>query len=291
MDKRLVFIVGIQKSGTSLLFRMLQETEYAENPFKNEGHDFWGNVPPFSPKEFPAGTIYQRSGGNMGHEIDAEDAAGDVQKELYKRLASVKTNAPVIVNKNPYNTVRLPWLRKLFPDSIIIGMVRRAVPNVYSLLKKFYPHKDQGMPPEDGWWGIKPKGWRLMVSEDKLAQCSLQWRAINNKLWLDRGYLDMLIGYHSFCASPVPFMEEILSLALSDKIHLDINYPPLKCFDSEYLSGSRLTSKNRYYRKTGTFEVPQKEPIEVKELSQNKISRINEICGDLEKTIDVLTLV
>lgn len=289
MDKKLVFIVGIQKSGTSLLFRMLQETEYAENPFKNEGHDFWGNVPPFSPKGFPAGTIYQRSGGDMGHEIDAEDAAGDIQRELHRRLAGLKTNAPVIVNKNPYNTVRLPWLRKLFPDSIIIGMVRRAVPNVYSLLKKFYPHKDQGMPPEDGWWGIKPKGWRQMVSGDKLAQSSLQWRAINNKLWLDRRYLDMLIGYHSFCASPVKYIEEILSLALSDKIHLTVKYPPIKCFDSEYQTGSCLMSKNRYYRKTGTFETPPKEPIEVNAFSKNEISRVNEICGDVEKTIDVLT--
>jgi len=289
MDKRLVFIVGIQKSGTSLLFRMLQETEYAENPFKDEGHDFWGNVPPFSPKGFPAGTIYQRTDGNMGHEIDAGDATDDIKTELQNRLAGLNTDAPVIVNKNPYNTVRLPWLRKLFPESIIIGMVRRAVPNVYSLLKKFYPHRDQGMPPEDGWWGTKPKGWRQLVSKDKLAQSSLQWRAINNKLWLDRRYLDMLIGYHAFCASPVPFMEEILSMALSGKIHLDLNHPPLRCLDAEHQTGSRLMSKNKYYRKTGSFEIPSKEPIEVNAFSENEISRVNEICGDLEKTIDVLT--
>jgi hypothetical protein len=194
-----------------------------------------------------------------------------------------------LLNKNPYNTVRLPWLRQLFPESIIIGMVRRAVPNVYSLLKKFNPHRDQGMPPEEGWWGIKPEGWRQMVSEDKLVQSSLQWRAVNNKLWLDRRHLDMLIGYHTLCASPVQFMEDILSLALSDKIHLDLHYPPLTCLDSEYLTGSRLMSKNRYYRKTGTFEIPPEEPIEVDAFSENEIIKINEICGDIEKAIDVLT--
>lgn len=288
MGKKLIFIVGIQKSGTSLLSRMLQETEYVENPFRNEGHDFWGNVPPFSPNEFPAGTIYRKTGGNMGHEIDAEDATDDIQRELHNRLSHLRTSAPIILNKNPYNTVRLPWLRKLFPESIIIGMVRRAVPNVFSLLKKFNPHKDQGMPPEEGWWGIKPKGWRQMVSVDKLVQSSLQWRAINTKLWLDRRHLDMLIGYHMLCASPLQFIEEILSLALSDKIHIAIQYPPITCFDSEHLTGSGLMSKNRYYRKTGTLETPSEEPIELNAFNETEISRINELCGETEKMIDVL---
>ena len=73
---RLILIAGLQKSGTSLLLRLLVEhTSMAENPFDGiEGHAFWGNVPSHAPREFPAGTIYARHNGDAGHEISASDA-------------------------------------------------------------------------------------------------------------------------------------------------------------------------------------------------------------------------
>ena len=65
-----------------------------------------------------------------------------------------------LVLKNPYNTVRVPWLRALLPDAVIAGVVRRPLPNVFSLFKKHVenPHVHRG--PEEGWWGVKPAGWR-----------------------------------------------------------------------------------------------------------------------------------
>ena len=111
MNKKLVFIVGLQKSGTSLLFRLLQQTGLTENPFDREGHDFWGDVPPFEPVKFPTGAIYQRSMGERGHEIGSEEATEEVKRVLYQRLERIKGQAAIMINKNPYNTVRLPWLK------------------------------------------------------------------------------------------------------------------------------------------------------------------------------------
>ena len=196
MTKRLIFIVGLQKSGTTLLLRMLSQCPQVENPFKSEGNDFWGNIPPFTPTEFPAGFIYQRSKGEMGHEISEDDSTPDIFNVLNERLASIAKDPSIVANKNPYNTVRLPWIKRLFPDSIVVATVRRPIPNVFSLLKKHVPHEDGGLMPEEGWWGVKPGGWRKLVNENKVIQCSRQWSAVNEKLWNDRKYVDILITYH-----------------------------------------------------------------------------------------------
>src|SRR5437763_1100901 len=75
-----IIIVGVQKSGTTLLARLLVQSGVCENPFPHEGDEFWGNVPVFAPEAFPVGAIYQRSHGAFGHEIGAEDATDDVRR-------------------------------------------------------------------------------------------------------------------------------------------------------------------------------------------------------------------
>ncbi len=124
---RLILIAGLQKSGTSLLLRLLVEhTSVAENPFDGvEGHAFWGNVPSHAPREFPAGTIYASHDGDAGHEISAVAADQRVRQVLEERLASLTVRKPAIVNKNPYHSVRLPWLKAIFPESFIVAIVRK----------------------------------------------------------------------------------------------------------------------------------------------------------------------
>jgi len=287
MKRRIIFIVGLQKSGTTLMLRMLRQSDQVEIPFKAaEGNDFWGNIPPFAPSEFPAGAIYKRTNGEMGHEIGEEDATGAIRKALHDRLAMLATGYPIVVNKNPYNTVRLPWIRKLFPEGIIVAMVRRPIPNVFSLLKKYMPHERGGLAPEEGWWGVKPRGWRGMINENKVIQCSRQWKTVNEKLWRDREYLDMIISYHELCASPTKFLDKILTTALGGEFKADVKFPQIKCFDLEYKKGSRLLSKNKYYLKSKSLMTPETEPIEIAPFKEEDIDIIEKICGDTLSMIE-----
>ena len=78
--KRIIHVAGLQKSGTSLLVRLLENTGMAEflgGRGKTEGGIDWGNRPSFAPTAFPAGVIYQRNSGAEGHEIGAGDATPD----------------------------------------------------------------------------------------------------------------------------------------------------------------------------------------------------------------------
>lgn len=288
MPKRLIFIVGLQKSGTTLLLRMLSRCPQVENPFKSEGNDFWGNVPPFTPTEFPAGFIYQRSKGEMGHEIAEVDATPDIFNVLNERLASIAKDPSIVANKNPYNTVRLPWIKRLFPDSMVVATVRRPIPNVFSLLKKHVPHEDGGLMPEEGWWGVKPGGWRKLIHENKVIQCSRQWSAVNEKLWNDRKYVDMLITYHALCASPSKIIDNIVTLVLGREFKANLNLPPINCFDLEYKKGSRLLSKNKYFNKSGNLITPETESVEIEPFRDEDIDIIENICGNTASRIKEL---
>lgn len=272
MTRPLLLIVGVQKSGTTLLSRLCQEHGVASNPFKTEGNDFFGNEPPFAPRGDPAGVIYQAHAGAHGHAIDAAEARDEHRALLSRRLADLPQGAGAVLNKNPYNSVRVAWLRAMFADAVIVAMVREPVANAYSLAKKYIPHDDRGLPPDEGFWGVKPAGWRTLVQDDKLRQSAEQWDAVNRGLLTQRTALDRLIAYHDLCARPAEVLADLerrLGLAPRPRA-LDA----LPCFDAEYAQGSRLRSKNRYFRETGSLIVPPDEEVEFPALTQARVDEL-----------------
>jgi hypothetical protein len=248
-----VLVLGLQKSGTSLLLRLLSGTPAFRNPVKFEGKELWGDDPPFAPEAFPAGTLYQRDGGARGHELGAADATEEVVAHLRDGLAGYAKPGKVLVLKNPYNTVRVPWLRAALPNAYIVAVIRRPLPNVFSLVKKHAenPHVHRG--PEEGWWGIKPAGWSELVSADKIEQCARQWAAVNAKLAADAPELDLLVHYHHMCDRPDAVVRTIAKATAGEVPTMD--FPELSALDEEYLTGGSLESANRVYKRTGGLDL------------------------------------
>jgi hypothetical protein len=248
-----VLVVGLQKSGTSLLLRLLSGTPKFRNPVKFEGKELWGDDPPFAPAAFPAGTFYQREGGDRGHELGAAEATDEVISHLRDGLAGYAKPGRALVLKNPYNSVRVPWLRAALPDAHIVGVVRRPLPNVFSLVKKHAenPHVHRG--PEEGWWGVKPAGWRRLVSDDKVEQCARQWDRVNAKLAADAPELDLLVHYHHLCERPEAVVGSIAKATLGEAPAMD--FPELSPLDDEHVTGGPLESANRVFKRTGGLDL------------------------------------
>ena len=267
-----------------MLRLLVDHTAFASNPFTSvEGHDFWGNVPSHAPRDFPAGTIYASHHGDLGHEISAAAADGRVRQVLEARLAAMEIKTSVIVNKNPYHTVRLPWLKAVFPDSFIVCTVRRAVPNIYSLLKKHRRQDELDRPwREDRWYGVKPRNWRDMLDTDANVQCTNQWCGVMAKLWEDRSHVDLFVEYHELCRNPGGVLDRIAAaMGIQSSTSTDV-LPKLACYDDEFQIGAPLRSKN---------ELPQLDPIspdalEVGPFSASEIAYINSRCGDLERCFE-----
>jgi hypothetical protein len=275
MTPSVIFIVGLQKSGTTLMTRLLRETGLVGLPWNGEGNDFWGDVPPFSPAGHPTGTLYQQRNGERGHELDAADVSPELRELMLGRLRQLgEATTPYIANKNPYNVARVPWIRSLFPDARIVAMVRRPVANTYSLLKKHRLGADGYTPPADGWWGVKPAGWREHVQDHVIERCAWQWSAINRRLDAARGDLDAVVAYHELSRDPTPIVEGILRRRLHERL------PSTHCFDDEYRTGSELRSKNRHYPKTKSLAVPEPDEIELGPLEADDVTLIERVCAD-----------
>ncbi len=273
--KKLLFIVGMQKSGTSLLNRILMEQDFISNPFLPEGKFFWGDNPPFNPVDKPCGEIFQSYSGKRGHALYEEDFSSTDQKLLQQRIVDAEVDAPVILSKNPYNSVRLPWLKRMFPESVIVAMYRAPVSNVYSLLKKY--HKSHVIP-EDGWWGIKPHTWQNLVSSDKLTQCANQWNEVNKQLLNNRSRVDLFINYKDLCNDPNGILWHITSLLnIKEKTKA---IPTLLNLDDEYLRGSRIESKNKEMRTNKGFQLKHlQEELEFPPFTKSETAQVKTICS------------
>lgn len=290
--KRIIHVAGLQKSGTSLLVRLLENTGLAEflgGRGRTEGGIDWGNRPSFTPAAFPAGVIYQRKSGDEGHEIGADDATPDtvecVRKDVETRLESLPSELGI--SKCPYSTVRLPWIKAILPGMFVVAVVRKPVSNAFSLLKRFR-HVDGSRGPEDGWWGVKPRGWREMVSSDKIAQVANQWNAVNSKLWRDRRLVDRFVRYDILCRFPKETLEGLLGDALEKRVTLDPEFPVLRNFDDEYLRGSRLEPKRQKWIDSNELVLSQDDDPEIGPLSTNEIDTVRQICENTSRTLGLM---
>lgn len=285
--KPLILVVGLQKSGTSLLLRLLTRLEGFSNPVRREGKELWGDDPPFSPQAFPAGSFYQRDGGERGHELGRDDATPEVAEHFRSQLTQMAGDARALVLKNPYNTVRVPWLREIFPEAQIVAIVRRPLPNVFSLLKKHVdnPHAHRG--PEGGWWGVKPAGWRELCDGDAVMRAAHQWERVNAKLWADRELADLVVPYHELCREPEAAVGAIAEASVGDRPNLEV--PPLEALDDEYLHGGRLESANRVFKRTESFVVAgaEREDEMLPPLEPEARGIVESVCGPLARQMDL----
>ena len=271
---KLLFITGMQKSGTSLLNRMLMQQSVINNPFLPEGKFFWGDNPPFIPVEEPCGKIYQSHDGAHGHYLSESDFKTEDRLLLLERIEGAAINEPILMNKNPYNAVRVAWLKKVFPECKIVAITRNPVANVYSLLKKFQSPEDKT---EDGWWGIKPKKWQNLVSQNKVEQCSNQWKYVNHQILENIKNIDLLINYDDLCNHPNLYVSRAIDLCSID--HEVIRLTKCKNFNDEYKIGSRLQSKNKELRKSNSFDLSKlNETLEFPPLTIHEVETIKSIC-------------
>jgi Sulfotransferase family len=280
-----VLVVGLQKSGTSLLLRLLSGTDAFRNPVRFEGKELWGDDPPFAPEAFPAGTFYQRDGGSRGHELGAAEATPDVIEHLSSRLARAARPGTALVLKNPYNTVRVPWLRAALPEARIVAVVRRPLPNVFSLAKKHAenPHVHRG--PEEGWWGVKPAGWRDLLDDDRVLQSARQWERVNAKLLADSDLINRVVAYHELCTEPERIVAEIAGEAVGRVPETD--FPDLSPLDDEHRTGGPLESANKVYKRTGGLDLAGAERAgeRLEAFTDAQRDAVLEVCGEAAEAL------
>ncbi|CAN5576983.1 hypothetical protein BH20ACT23_BH20ACT23_23510 [soil metagenome] len=118
---RPIFVLGCPRSGTTLLFRLLQCHEGLGTP-SGEGHILWNKYQ------------HPRFRGWTSDRLTAEDVQPEEPVFLYTAIDRI-AGGKRFLDKTPRNCLRVPYLVSLFPDASFVLLKRDGPPTVSSLIE------------------------------------------------------------------------------------------------------------------------------------------------------------
>ncbi|HEX6400478.1 MAG TPA: sulfotransferase [Actinomycetota bacterium] len=138
-------------------------------------------------------------------------------------------HAPIrIVEKSPKNTLRVRFMKELFPDARFLHLVRGPRGNIASLYRAWQTpdrYKTYPLPPEfriagyagDRWSFVLQPGWERLEGRTIVEICADQWRACNEACLRDLAELDVTavrrVRYEDLVAQPYETLEGIAAWA------------------------------------------------------------------------------
>lgn len=223
---RPIFIISSPRSGSSLLFETLAQ---APGLFSigGESHAQIEGIE----------SLHPAAGGWQSNRLTAADATPDVADDLAARFAAAAKNrhgqalAPGrfrFIEKTPKNSLRIPFLRAVFPDALFIYLYRDERATISSMLEAWRSGRFVTYPELPDWSGqpwsmaLVP-GWRELGSKPLAETVVSQWQALTEIVLNDLEKLPSdswcVASYDRLIANP---QEEILRLCKFVGIKWDV---------------------------------------------------------------------
>lgn len=193
-----VFVIGSPRSGTSIFVRCLGHHPYVAE--WSEAGDVWD-------------TEYYAEEND--HVLEAADVTEEDRERIRATFSAYVglSRGDRFLNKHPRNSLRIGYIREIFPDAVFVHMVRHPVGSIDSMVRRSL----EGDRHEDPYGRfVKPPGWKEDLDKDDLVKFARSWTKVN-KYVLDR-YDDRFqtVTYEGFCESPVGTLNKI-----SEAVDLD----------------------------------------------------------------------
>lgn len=225
-----IFVVGVPRSGTTIItqwFVHYIETEFSY--FSRVGDLFpsaslltnWIGNKLFGeelhidkPSNYGQikGFMALSEGNKVWHRYLNSDSDLVVKNDSTKKMDTFITkavkkhcyifNSKLFINKSPHNSVRINYLKSIFPNSKFVVVLRDGRDVAKSLLEA-RKHFNQRY---DKWWSVKPTNWKNLESLSPHISCSKQWEAITLEMVKQINKLDpksfIIIKYEEFIDDP-----------------------------------------------------------------------------------------
>lgn len=220
--ERPLFIVSAPRSGSTLLFETL-----ARNPaftsLGDESHEIFEGIAGFNPA---AGIV------DDNRLTDKHYSAGIAEKIVQGFWRGLRNHdgsyavpkkgvAVRLLEKTPKNSLRIPFLRALFPDALFVFLHRRPEPNIASMIDAWesgrwvtYPSLPRRTKP---WSLLLPPGWREVENLSVPRIAAFQWCAANESIMQDLADSPdesiLSVSYEAFLDHPQEIVQRILTFA------------------------------------------------------------------------------
>jgi len=205
-----VFIVGMPRSGTTILYEKLvrhpdfacltmNTRKYPRSVLLTRIYAAFRRDP--RPTEAPR--VWSRAARKEDDALTAADATPALRR-YYRDVALTQmriAGKPRFLAKYPRNGLRMEFLDAIFPDALFIHLIRDCRAVVRSILEKRERHG--GL---DAFWGIKPPGWRELAGKDPVEATALQYVISVSRIresgaaFKPARYMEL--RYEDFCSDP-----------------------------------------------------------------------------------------
>ncbi|HEY9870425.1 MAG TPA: sulfotransferase, partial [Candidatus Obscuribacterales bacterium] len=147
---------------------------------------------------FEAHSVWECAGPgiNQSSRLTAQDAKPGVISQIREFFSSEGASSKLVVEKNPRNALRVPYIRAVFPEAKIIHIVRDGRDVACSMRP--------GCGGEE-WRHLKPPDWQELFSRYSGAlRCALAWRSVLEIALADlRDVPHIQVRYEDLVADPV----------------------------------------------------------------------------------------
>ena len=210
---RPIFIVGAPCSGTNIFYRTFAkhpDLAWISNITKKVPSSLWLTrfIMLFRNDHRPteANNVWQKFANNGDESLGREDASAAARKYLNSVLQNNLQifNKPRFINKCPGNSVRIEFLKEIFPDAVFIHIIRDGRAAAYSIMRSRLEHSG-------AYWSVKPPDWQSLLELPLIDACALQWKMTVESILqsaknLPRGQY-MEVKYEEFVARPSEIFE------------------------------------------------------------------------------------
>jgi Sulfotransferase family len=259
-DTNLVYspllIFGAPRSGTSMLFQALSTHPALWSLYRESQEVIEKHMAPalqrHDSEALSAEDVSPRDAFDLARSfydrVGNAEASGAVSSKVpiilrakLNRLLTLGANAAKppsirVVEKNPQNSFRLPFLQCIFPDAQFLFMTRTPAANIASIYRGWHePRFKTCTLPRDfvisgyrttRWCFGRPPGWRDMNGRSLIDICAFQWRAYNEACLRDiprLGHRVLRVRYEDISERPRDMLAEIAEWA-------DLDPRPLERF-------------------------------------------------------------